>query len=932
MDATERLVPHLHKGVAFFYEHLLRYIFASQFTKGKSVIDLGCGSGYGSFLVAKNGKAKKVYGFDISEEAISFARKKYHAENIIFKVGNVENLKDIFSEKVDIVVAFEILEHLDRQEIFTRGIKKILQKDGLFIVSTPNTNTYPKNNPFHKRELSPKEFVILLKKYFSNVKIFHQGLEFAQIIKDDEGAIFDLEERFIENENIILSARPSLKNSQYLIAVCSDIRLPKVKFTTLTTNKVNQYRLTKGLSSLDEQFQKPITQINNLNDEVTNLKRHLEFIEGELRDLKSSTFFYFANKYYGVKGRLLRYFDFSNIFLKEYLLKPQKIIKVFETLFTKGPKGLIDRIYKASIYYNYAEIIFRQYQIWVKKNHLSKKQLQSQKILSKKFKFRPKISIITPTYNSNLGYLEECIQSVLSQTYDNFEYCLVDDASSKSEVREIIKNFAKKDSRIKYLFRKENGHIVRATNSGLGMAKGEYVAFLDHDDKLWPNALFEVAGLLNDNKEAELIYSDEDKLAEDGVTHIDPFFKPDFSPDYLRSCNFITHFCVIKKELIEKIRGFRVGVEGAQDWDLFLRATREIPVKDSKKKILHIPKVLYSWRKSEVSAASHLAATGVKAYAYKNQRKVLEDDIKEREIPAELLPSSFLGCWRVKYSILGNPLVSIIIPTRDKFQYISKCLQSLIEKTTYKNYEIILIDNNSTNAQVFRLYEQMKKKHKRLTVLRWNEEFNFAAVCNFGASQSKGEYLIFLNNDTEVISGDWIECLLEHAQREKIGAVGGKLLYPNGKVQHAGIMTGVGGVANHMMKGFPDNIPQGFPMLLAKDLIRNVYAVTGACFCIKKEKFKKVGGFNESFKIAYNDVDLCLRLYWEIGLFNLYTPYAKLYHHENISTGNPFVGTRNFGEFMRENELMRKLWGDKITDPFYNKNLTRDFEDCSIEL
>lgn len=927
MDAEERLVPKIHKGAAFFYEHLLRYLFAAQFVKNKSVLDLGCGSGYGTSILSKEGEAKEVYGLDISKEAIEYANKFYKGKNITFKVSDVENLAE--SRKVDVALAFEVLEHIEKQEKFLQGVRRGLKKRGIFIVSMPNTNTYPKGNPFHKKELTPKEFEALLKKNFKIVKIFQQGFEFAQTIKS-EGEDFLFEESFRRGENIIFSPKANIKHSQYLLAICSNYPLPKFVLTTLTTNKVNNFDLTKGLTFLTQQFTQLDKKIIESSDEIINLRRHLNFVEEELKNIKSSNFFQLANRYYGIKGRSLRWLKLSEVFWNQ-ILKPQNFIKAFETLFTKGPKGLVERVYKATLYHNMEEKIFKGYQKWIKKNTLSYKDLNRQKILSRKFKFRPKISILTPTFNTPDKFLKECIESVLNQTYDNFELCLVDDASTDQKVRDIIISFAKKDSRIKYLFRKNNGHISKASNSALDLASGEYIGILDHDDILWPDALFEVVKILNENKDSLLIYSDEDKLGEDGKTCVDPFFKPDFSPDYLRSCNYITHFCVIGKKLVKKIGGFRTGVEGAQDWDLFLRATTEIVKIGQIRKILHIPKILYSWRKSNVSAASHIAAVSVKAYAYKNQRKALEDDINSNKLSAELLSTQFLGCWRVKYPILGNPLVSIIIPTKDKYEYVSKCLNSILDKSTYKNYEIIIVDTGSLDKRVWTFYDDVKKRHKKASVLSWGKEFNFAAVCNFGAKGAQGEYIIFLNNDTEVISSDWIESLLEHAQREEIGAVGGKLLYPDGTIQHAGIVTGVGGVANHIMRGFPDTIPQGFPMLLAKDLIRNVSAVTGACLCIKKSKFLKVSGFNEIFKIAYNDVDLCLRLYHNEGLFNLYTPYAMLYHFENTSIGNPFRGTRNYAEFMKENDLMKKIWKENIEeDPFYNKNLTKDFEDCTI--
>ncbi len=627
------------------------------------------------------------------------------------------------------------------------------------------------------------------------------------------------------------------------------------------------------------------------------------------------------------KYRLMRLFRFG-------VKDPKRIAKAIFIFSTKGPSGLGQRMKRWEQFQAYSIYINDQYINWLERYYPKKNQLKLQENESLKFKARPKISLITPTFNSDEKYLSECIKSVLNQSYGNWELCIADDASKDSRVRDLIIRFAKKDKRIKYFFRSENGHISKASNSALELADGDYVALLDHDDFLWPNALYETVKLLNKFPKAEFIYTDEDKLAEDGKSHVESFFKPEWSPDYLRSINYITHFAVMKKDLIKSIGGFREGYEGAQDWDLFLRITREISKKaDFRKRILHIPKILYSWRKAETSAASAKAAIKFKGYAFVNQEKVLEDDLAVRNVKGRILHTPILGSWRIKYEILGNPLVSIIIPTKDQFFYIEKCLESILNKSTYQNFELIIVDTGSKDVKVKKLYQTFKRKRKKTKIIYWKDKaFNFSKACNFGANRSEGEYLLFLNNDTEVITGDWIESMLEHAQRDDIGAVGPKMLYPGGIIQNAGIVTGVTGTAAHIMKGFYDSTPQPFPMVLAKDSIRNVAAVTGACMMIKTKNFNKLGGFDESFRIAYNDVDLCLRCFYDLGLYNLFTPYAKLYHHENVSTGNPFAGTRDFAEFLEERKGILNKWGKKLTeDPFYNSNLTLEKEDFSLK-
>jgi glycosyltransferase involved in cell wall biosynthesis len=634
-------------------------------------------------------------------------------------------------------------------------------------------------------------------------------------------------------------------------------------------------------------------------------------------------------------------------------LSPEKIIKAIKILFTKGPKGVIEKIQELK-WQNYHNLsINQQYQIWLKKNYPTKKELERQKKESKKFKYQPKISLITPVYNPEKKHLIECIESVLNQSYPNWELCLVDDASTKKYVKEVLNNYSKKDKRIKVKFRDKNGHICVASNDALKMAKGEYIGLLDHDDFLWPNALYEVVKLVNQKSHVQFIYSDEDKLDYDGKTHVDPFFKPDWSPDYLRSINYITHFAVLKKSLIDKIGGFRVGTEGAQDWDLFLRATFYLEKNighchplDKKSPIQHIPTILYSWRKTSQSTASKKYASTVKNYAYKNQKKVLEDDLKRRGYEGWVEPTKYLGLWRVRYKIIGNPLVSIIIPTKDKYEYISRCLNSIVKKTTYKNYELIIVDTGSTDKKVWQLYEKIRKEliklkknchscesRNPLIILRWQKPFNFSSVSNFGAEKSRGEYLLFLNNDTEIITPDWIEGMLEHGQRRKIGAVGCKLLYPDGRIQHAGVILGIKGgiskygIAGHSFKYFNNGDNRQFFQQLHS--IKNYSAVTAACLLIKKQNFIN---FDPEFRIAFNDVDFNLRLLNK-KYFNLYTPFAILKHYESISVGKPEKGTRDIKEFKTEILKMYKKWKKLLlNDPFYNKNLSKIRENYDLNI
>ena len=569
----------------------------------------------------------------------------------------------------------------------------------------------------------------------------------------------------------------------------------------------------------------------------------------------------------------------------------------------------------------------QEYSRWFKKNFPSQRTLREQRKLYKKFKHKPLVSIIIPTYNTDNNHLRECLDSVISQTYGNWQLCIADDHSTDPKIRSIIEEYADKDKRISYTFRDTNGHICVASNTALELAKGKYIALLDHDDYLWPNALYEVVKLVNKHPDAKFVYTDEDKIAETSKRHINPFFKPDWSFEFLRSINYITHFAVLDTKLVRKVGGFREGYEGAQDWDLFLRASRTL------KTVYHVPKILYSWRMSPNSTAQ---APSSKDYAYINQKKVLEDDINSRGLKAKLDWQIPFSMWRVRYEPKRESLVSIIIPTKNQYAFIKRCLESISEKTTYKNFEVVIVDTGSTEENVWDLYDDYKKTWPKMQVTKWKKEFNFAAACNLGADKAHGDYFLFLNNDTEVISPDWIQDMLGYAQQEGVGEVGCKLYYPDRKIQHAGIILGVGGqdgtpgIAGHFYPAFIDNPPQDPAQLTYIGGTRNFAAVTAAVVMVEKKKFYQAKGFDPSFKIAFNDVDLCLKLYSQ-GYRNVYLPHVELYHHESISVGQPGQKHRDLTVFAAEIDMMLSKWGSLIeNDPFYHPEFRRDIASARL--
>ena len=525
------------------------------------------------------------------------------------------------------------------------------------------------------------------------------------------------------------------------------------------------------------------------------------------------------------------------------------------------------------------------------------------------FKIKPVISVIVPVYNVQSKWLNRCIQSVQTQLYQRWELCLYDDCSTSKETLACLRSWQDKDKRIKVSFGKQNRHISYASNKAIEMAKGEYIGLLDHDDELTPDALFEMVKQINKYDCVDFIYSDEDKLEMDG-TLSGPFHKPDFNLDLFLTNNYICHFSVMRKSIGDKIGWFREGYEGSQDYDLFLRIIQKT------RNIFHVPKVLYHWRKIPGSTAAEYST---KNYANSASIQALKDYCKQQSIEANVENGLWPGSFRINRKVLKQPKVSIIIPFKDQPALLKKCLASIFQKTFYDNYEIILVNNRSSQTETTQFLKS-QEINERIRMLEFNDEFNFAAINNYASKYTSGSHLLFLNNDTEVIAHNWISVMLSHSQRDEVGAVGAKLLYPDNTVQHAGVILGVGGVANH---AYHRQHPASTIYWGHLNTERNYSALTGACLMVSKELFATCGGFNEDLSIAYNDIDLCLKLI-EMGKINVYTPYAVLYHHESVSRGYDMSPEKR-RRLEQESEILRRIWAEKLNkDPMYNINLTKE--------
>ena len=559
------------------------------------------------------------------------------------------------------------------------------------------------------------------------------------------------------------------------------------------------------------------------------------------------------------------------------------------------------------------------YPNWLARNEVLDIEAMTQEIAT--FHYQPKISIAMPVYNVEEKWLRLCIDSILNQVYTNWELCMADDASTDPNVKKILTEYQQLDERIRVVFREQNGHISEATNSALAIATGEFVALLDNDDELAINAFYEVVKVLNENPELDLIYSDEDKIDMDG-NRSDPAFKPDWSPDLLLGTNYISHLGVYRRSILEEIGGFRKGYEGSQDYDLVLRFTE----KTTKERIKHIPKVLYYWRMLPTSTA---VDQGSKGYAFEAGLRAVQDALVRRGINGHATHGAANGLYDVYYDIESEKLVSIIIPTKNGYKDVQRCVSSIIEKTTYKNYEIIMADNGSTDPKMHELYAEFEQQLPgRFFVESIDIPFNFSTINNRAAKKAHGEYLLFLNNDTEVITENWLTLMVSFAQQERIGCVGAKLLYPNNTVQHAGVILGLGGVAGHGHYGYPHG-DLGYFGRLAINV--NYSAVTAACLLMKKADFDAVGGFEEAFTVAFNDVDLCLKVQ-ALGRDNVWLREAELYHFESQTRGYDDKGKKK-KRFEQEKVMMEEKWGPLIeNDPFYNPNLTRDIPNFSLRI
>ena len=543
---------------------------------------------------------------------------------------------------------------------------------------------------------------------------------------------------------------------------------------------------------------------------------------------------------------------------------------------------------------------------WFEKHRPSESELEKQR--EKNWKETPVFSIVVPAYRTPVLFLEQMIESVRSQTYPFWELCIANASPEDEQMAEVLQRYVQMDQRIHVKNLDKNLGIAENTNEAFSMASGTFVGLLDHDDLLAPQALYRMMERLEE-KEIDVFYTDEDKVTTDLAEHFQPHFKPDFNLDLLRSNNYITHFFVARTELVRNVGGFRREYDGAQDYDFIFRCVEQAG------EICHIPEILYHWRTHKESTSDNPVS---KMYAFEAGKRAIEGNLERCGVQAVVSHTKDLGFYQVEYPVQGSPLVSVLIPNKDQKESLKKCLDSVFEKTTYSNYEIIIIENNSTESDTFAYYQELQKR-SNVKVITWKEGFNYSAINNFGEKEASGDYLLFLNNDVEVINPRWMEEMLGNCQRPEVGITGAKLYYPDDTIQHAGTIIGIGGIAGHAFL----NMPRSRTGYLHKASIQmNLSAVTAACMMMKRSVFEQLGGFEEKLTVAFNDVDLCLRTV-QAGYLVVYNPKVELYHYESKSRGSE-DNEEKVRRFQREIEFMRSRWITilKEGDPNYNKNLT----------
>lgn len=939
----------------------------------RTVLDAGCAMGH--LVAALRDLGVEAYGVDISKYAISKVREDIRP---FCNVGSLtEPLPSGLPDRYDLVVTVEVLEHLyeDEGRQAIRNICKLT--DEVLFTSTPDDFTEPTHVNVQQREYWCRVFFengfvddlnyrpryltshALLFRRSANmgrqIEDYERNIRISECVHQQETAHWSKavedKERHIQNITALHAAENAEwanKQNEWLqekqqreAAAAAEIAQMQQALRSKETECETQAKEADGLRTeltcCKEQYRAAAHQCETLETELAQYKDQYHASADRCGTLEAELAHYKEHYHAAIGQREAMkiqlaevqnaYSAISNAFFWK-ITKPFRVCldalkrifgKVaFFRLMGKGIRCLHENGWSYTWHKVKNKLKHRQeYTALTNTPLFTEEELEAQR--TEVFPRSIKFSIVVPLYNTPEKFLHEMIRSVIDQTYADWELCMADGSDeAHGNVERICRQYMRKDLRIKYQRLEENLGISGNTNACLEMATGDYIGLFDHDDLLHPAALHEVMRAICE-QDADFIYTDENTFHEKPEDAFCPHFKPDYAPDTLRSYNYICHFTVFSSELLDEVGNFRREFDGSQDYDMVLRLTEKAS------KIVHIPEILYFWRAHSGSTAGDISA---KPYTMDAARRALGEHLDRVGLVGEVEDSSIPSTYRIKYTISGCPKVSIVIPNMDHADTLRTCISSILEKTTYENFEIVIIENNSRKEETFAYYDELKTD-PRIQIVTWEGKFNYSAINNFGVREAAtGEYILLLNNDIEVITPDWLQEMLMFAQRPDVGAVGAMLYYPDDTIQHAGVVLGIGGVAGHAHKYFPRG---DFGYMSRATIAQDLSVVTAACVMLPRTVWDEVGGLDETFEVAFNDVDLCMRIR-KAGYLIVWTPYAELYHYESKSRGaedTPEKKKRFEGEVRR----FQARWKSELAagDPYYNPNLTLVREDFSVK-
>lgn len=886
----------------------------------KTVLDAGCAMGH--LVAALRDLGVEAYGVDVSEYAIANVREDIRP--FCRTASLSEDFPADLPQHYDLVITIEVLEHLYAED-GQKAIANLCRRaDTVLFSSTPDDFEERTHVNVQQREYWARLF---FKQGFTDdinyrpryltpyASLFRKNTDLVRQIEDYERNIRMTEG---ENEKSIAALNQAVQDKEtHICNLTAQHSAEQNEWTTRENDlNANIRKLEQDVQMREKTIAEQEDKLESIAQELAHYTEHYHSAIAQREDLKCQLA-EAQNAYNVISNAFFWKITKPARVLADTIKKPLRHIAALRLL-NKGIRCLHENGWRYTWEKVKRKIKNQQdFAAVAKKPLFTERELAEQR--NHRFDRKIKFSIVVPLFNTPEKFLREMIQSVIDQTYSDWELCMADGSDAQhSDVERICRQYTKKDSRITYKKLEKNLGISGNTNACLEMATGDYIGLFDHDDLLHPAALYEVMRAICEQG-ADFIYTDENTFHNSPQDAYCPHFKPDFSPDTLRSYNYICHFVVFRHELMNDAGKFRSEFDGSQDYDMVLRLTEKA------KKIVHIPEILYYWRAHQNSVASDISA---KPYTLNAAKKALTEHLEREHLDGEVMDSAIPSTYKIQYAIKKNSKVSIVIPNMDHIEVLRTCIDSILDKTTYENYEIIIIENNSKNEETFSYYRELEK-NSCVKIVNWIGKFNYSAINNFGVQQAvTGEYIILLNNDIEVITPDWIEQMLMFAQRTDVGAVGAMLYYPDETIQHAGVILGVGGVAGHSHKNFNRG---SYGYMSRATIVQNLSAVTFACVMIPRNVWDEVGGLDESFAVAFNDVDMCMRIR-KAGYLIVWTPYAELYHYESKSRGledTPEKKKRFEGEVMR----FQERWKDELAagDPYYNPNLSLEREDFSLK-